>query len=252
MINDTCSPNNLNNDFSCFSKDDLLELTKSLNNYSDINLPITDSRAELWSNLYKQLKPKCSSEMCWLKLDFFSTLNPDLQKKLQLFTFKPKIGGPYKWLSTLDINNIMQQYQIIYPEMNYLGALPCDFVNYTKLPEISNTIKFPTVFILNLDSNKGSGSHWVGVYVNNNCIEYFDSLGKRPNKCIYRTFDKLFPEFDIVYNKIVHQLRNSQCGVYSIYFILQRLLGKSFKDISNNVIRDKSMLKFRRYLFNLN
>jgi hypothetical protein len=244
-----CSPNNLNRDFSCFSLSELVELTQTLNKYTKKNLVLSNNKKELWNNLYKQLEPFCDNEMCWLKQDVFKKLEPELKKKLDLFTFKPKLSGLYKWLTTNDINNVMQQYQIIYPQMNYLGALPCDFPNYTNVN--LNNVYDTTTLILNLDSNKGPGTHWVGVYIKDNVIEYFDSLGKKPNKCIYKTFAKLWPLYTIKYNNLVHQLRNSQCGVYSIYFIIQRLLGKSFDDITTNVIRDKEMKEFRTFLFNV-
>ena len=31
--------------------------------------------------------------------------------------------------------------------------------------------------IINLDSEKGAGTHWVAYYKNNNTIEYYDSFG---------------------------------------------------------------------------
>jgi hypothetical protein len=51
------------------------------------------------------------------------------------------------------------------------------------------------------------------------------------------------------YNTIKHQLQNNECGVYAIYFMLQRLLGKDFNEIIQNIVRDKEMNHFRQYIF---
>ena len=51
------------------------------------------------------------------------------------------------------------------------------------------------------------------------------------------------------YNTVKHQLQNNECGVYAIYFMIQRLLGKDFNEIIKNIVRDKEMNHFRQYIF---
>ena len=46
-----------------------------------------------------------------------------------------------------------------------------------------------------------------------------------------------------------HQYGNSECGVYSINFILRLLKGKSFEDITKKLIPDKMMTDYRSFLF---
>jgi len=46
---------------------------------------------------------------------------------------------------------------------------------------------------------------------------------------------------NLYFNDIRHQYKNSECGVYSMYFIIQFLLGKKFKDIIENIIFDDEM-----------
>jgi len=55
--------------------------------------------------------------------------------------------------------------------------------------------------------------------------------------------------FDIRYNHIQHQFENSECGVYSIHFIIRLVNGETFDSIINNVIKDDVMNSFRKQYF---
>ena len=54
---------------------------------------------------------------------------------------------------------------------------------------------------------------------------------------------------DIKINKTPHQKGNSECGVYSLNFIIRMLDGESFNDISKNRIDDSQINKFREVYF---
>ena len=51
--------------------------------------------------------------------------------------------------------------------------------------------------------------------------------------------------FSTYYNDIRHQYKNSECGVYSMNFIISFLEGKTFLDIIQNIINDENMNKKR-------
>jgi len=55
--------------------------------------------------------------------------------------------------------------------------------------------------------------------------------------------------FDIRYNNIQHQQENSECGVYSINFILRIVKGESFDDIINNITTDEEVNVCRKVYF---
>lgn len=55
--------------------------------------------------------------------------------------------------------------------------------------------------------------------------------------------------FDIRFNHIQHQFDNSECGVYSINFIIRLVSGEDFDSIINNVTKDEEMNKFRKEYF---
>ena len=50
-------------------------------------------------------------------------------------------------------------------------------------------------------------------------------------------------------NKIRHQYKSSECGVYCIHFITQLLKGKTFNQVVNNKIPDDVMNKMRYKFF---
>ena len=98
----------------------------------------------------------------------------------------------------------------------------------------------------------------------NNIIDYFDSAEAHksikdiPNDILnYIQYIKQLGEkdkikFKIRYNKIQHQKKNSECGIYSIYFIMKRVLGENFDNLVNNknkIITDFQMNKLRKLLY---
>lgn len=273
-----CSPNNninnidINSHYTCFTLKELQEIAIAFNIYiysnniclnknkcvpkKLINIKNKDKR-ELWYSIYNRLEPICKYEYCWIDLEFIKLIpNEELCKKIQYFTFKPKMTDTnYSWLSNSDINYVLQQYEKLDSDFYYLGALPSDFYKLTDFDykKLKNYNLIGAV--INLDKSTQNGSHWVALIIDNisNTIEYFDSLGNKPNKRI-RDFIKIlkkkyFIDFKSKVNKYIHQRKNTECGVYSIYFIIQRLLGKNFDQITSNIIKDHDMNKFRKYIF---
>ena len=56
-------------------------------------------------------------------------------------------------------------------------------------------------------------------------------------------------DFDIRYNKIQHQFKNTECGVYSINFIIRLVGGETFDEITNNILKDDFMNNCRNTYF---
>jgi hypothetical protein len=56
-------------------------------------------------------------------------------------------------------------------------------------------------------------------------------------------------EIDVRYNMKQHQFENSECGVYSINFIVRLVSGESFDNIVNNITSDEMMNKNREEYF---
>lgn len=229
---------------------------------------------------------KCDTQTCWLTLPFFKQLTSTKNTiKLHRHTFKPE--GPRnttEWLNTYNINDVFAQYEEVYPEFKFMGALPRDFdmLKTTKIREseleklvISGKTKMGVVF--NLDEHDESGSHWVALYADllKKQIYFIDSVGEQPAKefkilmkrikvfCdsdVIKKFCSTYKNindcknfgtipFDIRYNKKQHQHGNSECGVYAISFILRLLDGETFDDIEGRRISDEEIKMCRMSYF---
>jgi hypothetical protein len=216
---------------------------------------------QIWKGLKNRLK-QCDTEWCWLNQRFAKKI---ADPKIKFFTFKPKIPkGKDTWLSTIDIERVMQQFEQVKKNFVFLGAVPIDFEtapyyrskfqNLTfKQMENDGITKIGIVF--NEDPHDQSGSHWVAAFIDTKLREFqfFDSLGKKPNRRIVKWFERLNqhenPKYYLVWNDRTHQLQNNECGVYSLNFIIHRLLGFPFQKIVDNVIRDSRMNKQRKMIF---
>jgi glycosyltransferase involved in cell wall biosynthesis len=108
--------------------------------------------------LTKAFSKSCSNQICWLRTDIVKNLkNEDITNN----TFRPP--GPstgYDWLSTTNINDVINQYENTYDDFVFLGALPNDFqelpnseIFYQKFPEIRN--KTLILFLGRIDPKKG-------------------------------------------------------------------------------------------------
>jgi hypothetical protein len=56
-------------------------------------------------------------------------------------------------------------------------------------------------------------------------------------------------QFDIKYNHIQHQFENSECGMYSMNFILNLVKGNSFDNVTTNIKQDEEMNGLRKEFF---
>ena len=68
------------------------------------------------------------------------------------------------------------------------------------------------------------------------------------NKNLKQKYNKKI-SIDNRYNKTQHQKGNSECGVYSINFILRLLKGKSFDYITQKRLKDDKINKCRSVYF---
>ena len=114
--------------------------------------------------------------------------------------------------------------------------------------------------IFNLDTHTKPGSHWVAMYLDlkKHAVYYFDSYGD-PIPTRIRKFYKTVREqgrafgedYRLIISKKRHQYSRSECGMYSMYFIVQMLLERPFSYFEKKKIRDKHMVWLRKKYFNL-
>ena len=273
-------------DESCFTIEALRKIATKWN-YSNPTMIITfddsTSGANLWNEINKMMSSKCTTEICWMKQDFIkdSPLARELLKNFKPMMPKKWDTNPLEWLNTIDIRDVMNQYEIKYPEFEFVGPVPMDFdtkVGFgqcvvdelckVKLDNLMAKGDTKLGVIFNLDKHTQSGSHWVAMYcdINNNnggnggnegYIGYWDSYGMKPKPEVVVLMERLKKQgeelgkhIEIKINKTRHQYKNSECGVYCIYFITSLLDGKNFEEVVNNIISDDDMNSKRKEFYN--
>jgi hypothetical protein len=229
----------------------------------------------LVSEFNKRLGEKCTTQKCWTEQKFIKQMEGKAKDQLENYTFRPDgPNGRFEWLNTINIKQVMGQYEKKYPNFKFLGAVPIDFDNfddfniknldYAKLVKSGKT-KFGVVF--NMDEHDEPGSHWVAMYsdFDKGEVLFFDSYGTKPEKRIRKLMRR---HIDFVqkglgrqltggeikadyndYNQIRHQYEGSECGVYSINFILRMVRGDSFGEVCKSKIPDKKINKCRNVYF---
>lgn len=256
---------------TCYTLEALQKIRTAYNKTAPANdkIPARKTKKGLWNAIKDKIdnmnpKEGCEGEWCWVKQPFMRHIK---DPELKWLTFKPPIPkGKYDWLSTDDIDRVMKQYTKMYPDFYFLGTWPMDFEKlHPKFrsfepKKLQSKGKKRIALVLNEDNSDEPGSHWVGLFMNlpSRQVHFFDSYGKKPlppvckwltnvNKRIKRDGGK---PFTVLWNPHRHQYANSECGVYTINFIVKRLEGKSFKSIVNNQIKDEQMNKRRSTFFN--
>jgi hypothetical protein len=264
-----CSPNRQQKNGSCLNNDELIAIAKAYNKSIKICEPKLDfcfepkvkinlclKSKDLYNDISQKLNKLCKNEYCWTDLDFIKTIqNKDLRESIMYFVFKPKGTAKISdWLSTHNINEILQQYQELHSnDFKFLGAQPSDFNKIVKLNWKQLKLKKYIAVVFNVDPHNKSGRHWLAVFIDNKLkvVDYFDSLGHPPIKNI-ASFLKHFKNYKFNINRHAFQKGGSQCGVYSVNFIIERLNGKTFKDIIHTTLSDNKMIKLRKNLFKPN
>lgn len=271
-----CAPsaNTLERSYTCFSIQELQTIAATINLFIQQQKPIcisqnkciilkqediitiSSNKKQMWHDIYTRLNKICDFEKCWINTNLLSDIkDKNLRHQLKYFTIKPKMREPGNyWLSTSDINYVMNQYSKLYSSFLFLGAQPCDFYQLIKIPFDKFKDYNKIGIICNHDPSDQPGSHWVAILIDNvnETIEYYDSVGEPPIvqlKKLIKKFQKLYPSYKILQNYIQYQNKNSECGVYSIYFLVQRLLGYEFKDVINKIIDDDNMFNYRKFIF---
>lgn len=250
----------------CYSKDDLIYICKQYNRYKkDTKDRIkykSMSKKNIASALKKKLKSQCKdNHSCWLEQKFI----PETFKQSTKHKFKPKMPKSWyknitEWLSTIEIDNVLNQYTRKYEDFYYCGAVPSDCPKNIQcsLTNLNLDTKKIIGIVFNLDEHHQSGSHWVSCIIDlyKNVIYYYDSNANLPNKNIGGFIQSIYhklkstnkhPKF--FYNKKVHQRSNTECGMFSIMFNINYLKHRNFEKVINLNPNDKQMINLRKILF---
>lgn len=228
-----------------------------------------------------RLSNVCDNQKCWVRQDFYKVMCNESKREVKKNTWRPDgPQGKFTWLNTFNINDVMAQYEEKYKDFKFLGAVPVDFekVNYgvegmdfgfadMDLTEMHNKGYKKLGAVFNTDEHDQPGKHWVAGFIDleNGMVCYFDSVADGPDERVRKFLRKCHRtckefsggnvkvrstnENDIMINTIQHQYGNSECGVYSMNFIIRLLEGESFDSISKSKIKDDVMNKNRDVYF---
>ena len=271
IYNTTCAPSiDKEGKFkTCYSKESLLKMASELKKKNKRNILLKNkSKKQLWEFIQKEFGNICNKkEDCWKNQPVIKNLN---DVNINKYTFKPDYPSEWKkdkhtWLNTYDILRVMKQYEKKYDDFKFLGVVPSDCP--TKITcELSNIdlkrLKKNNIhrigLVYNLDVSSGPGTHWVAIYIDNknNEINYYDSYGSKPIKLINdflhnlkKKYEKINEKAIIIYNNKRHQYGGSECGMYSINFLLERLNNVNMYEIYNRNILDKKMNDLRKLIY---
>ena len=277
------------NYFTCYDNDTLHKLRDGWNSrHPDVRIETNDPK-EIWTALKQRFGKLCRNEACWMKQLVSSSDNPNavgIIHKLSDGAFAPEapkswIRDPDEWLSSEEIENVMKQYEDKFPTFEFLGPSPSDY-NAPKMAGVcvweelcnfslkkyvdSGTHKIGVIF--NTDPHTEDGSHWVSLFINlgtnannhkDNYIFFFDSTGDRPQKEIRefintvthqgRTMGIKFKYFE---NRKQHQKRNTECGMYALFMIVNLIEETRTPEefMRGDRIHDSHMIEFRQEYFN--
>jgi hypothetical protein len=277
-----CAPGRQKQNDGCFDRQALLRIIQDYNSKYPSKKIIYESNAtdhQLWNLIRNGLSKSCGDhEWCWLDQGFL-----EKDDDIQNYYKPPKPETKTKWLSTTDINRVLKQYETIYFDFAFMGTVPIDFdqiiEEYAKMDmctlyngqglQLQNGSKIYLDrlirrfgFVFNLDPHTENGSHWVCMFMNlavdEPFIAYFDSYGYCPppaeisalmTRLKKQVLDCLGIELIKKCNMIRHQHKNTECGVYCLYFIYKCLRGQSFESIVEHIILDDDVNKYRDFFF---
>ena len=265
-----CAPGK-GSDGSCFSLEALRRIAEAYNQSHPahpIERILRKTKAVLVKEITERLSGVCPNQWCWLDLDFVKDLqNPEID----YLTFRPeRPEGQYQWLSTDNIFKVMRQYQETYSDFRFFGPVPIDFAQthqelaQIKLDQLYRQGVRKIGVVYNLDPHDKPGSHWVALFVdlNKKTISFFDSYGTKPAPPIRKFMNHVASfyskiglpkkKFTINLNTHRHQYANSECGVYSMYFLVQSLKGRGFNRIVSDIVGDEEMNSCRLSYFRPN
>ena len=276
----SCSPENKNkvlNSFTCYSDEDLYKL-RDIWNARHPDKPIeTNDPKEIWTTIKSYYTKTCNKESCWIKQ---MVKNSKLEKEL-MDSFAPESPddwkkNPNEWLSSVDIMQVMRQYEKKYKCFDFIGPSPIDYdaqelhgkcvweeLCHFNLAEQIKKGKTKIGIIFNTDPHYKGGSHWISLFINikKGTIFFFDSAGDKIPKQIMKFVNDIVEQGHLLEKKIdftfdenhpvEHQYGNTECGIYSLFFIVHMLEDKITSHyLKTHILKDEFMENFRKVYFN--
>lgn len=265
---------------TCYNKFELLLLAETIEHKEGkgrLHFARDKSVKSLWKDIAAYMKHKhgCVDELCWVeKLKMTkvekSAFKPKLPKEWQQCdkTTVPNNNCMNSWLSNVDLNRVLEQFAQNNPAFLFLGSVPIDFATtHTAMTKAINRFtvadaladgKTHVGVVFNTQPSYMSGEHWICAFIelcgNHPQINFFDSYGANfanyPEvlRFLHRVQAELHyhhPRVEIKKNTVRHQFHNSECGVYCLKFIADRLGAMTFEAITQGHMPDDVIMQDR-------
>lgn len=236
------------------------------------------NKMDLWSEIDARMQATtgCATEMCWADQDAHTAPYTST-------AFRPTMPQSWKanrteWLSTTDIQSVMKQYEKAHTGFHFVGAVPVDFASPHDSGQMGKCVVQALCnvrisqwwkrgvrqigIVYNLDAHDEPGSHWVSSFIDIDAckVYYYDSFGAEPPYEIHRFLNNVASQLsdfhddqscDVQTNTFRHQFKNTECGIYSMYFIATMLNGeRSYEDFVQNGLNDTQMNAYRHTFYN--
>ena len=273
----SCSPGKLTRKtyHTCYNNSALINMRRLWNVRHPDDKIHSDNPRNIWREMRDKMAHVCESEKCWLNQQFMSN---NISEELRTYTFAPSM--PYKWksnmnewLTSTDLTQAMRHIEHAHKDFVFLGPSPIDF-DLVKdgeciWPELCNFDlhklrqkgKRKIGMIFNLDPHFKGGSHWVSVFVDceRKFILFFDSNGDPAPKEIIKLAERIKAQgnainLDLEFREnapMEHQYKNTECGIYSIYYIKSMVDGAHYNKFTEKGERipDENMEELRKIYF---
>ncbi len=280
-----CSPKISNKEKSCLSYELLLLLIQLYNNSHQDKIVLPQegrkNKTILWKALQMKLKNQCGdNEVCWIEQPWVQNSKTKLERNFRPRKPNSWYKNPNEWLNTYDILDVMKQYEESDNTFAFIGVFPVDFAAMNsqrgtcivqemcklnmKESWAKGTKRIGIVF--NMDKHDQSGSHWTALYIGlcpkrrNFGVFYYDSVAMNPPKEIVKFMKQIQQELlklhehkknhNLEYriNRVRRQYKNSNCGVFSMLFLILMLYHK-FDIVCEKMGYDDDVQRYRDILY---
>lgn len=210
---------------------DIEALRKAYNKEHPHEKPIPKGK-RVWSEITQRLKDACkaSTPECIVRNLIHKPAAPMSWKV-----------NDQEWLSSDDIETCQKEYMKLLPDYFFVGCVPIDFDTHNetgkclvsalcslKLTDLQEKGYQRVGIVFNTDVSTGPGEHWIAAFcdfreeLEHPQMTFFDSYAQAPEPEVKRLMERWasqIPGMELRYNKIRHQYKNAQCGMYCLYFL---------------------------------
>ena len=115
--------------YTCFTSKGLHRIKNIWNKKHPDRKITSNNPKKIWEALRFAFQNTCNKESCWLK---HKCIQEDIDLETKEYTFSPKAPEEWKkkpneWLTSIDILEVMKQYEKAYKCFEFLGPSPIDY-----------------------------------------------------------------------------------------------------------------------------